>query len=491
MYKHKNDKGSILLEILLMLGILIVVFPILQKNIKQKSDTLRNQLVVKDMTKLKTATENYLKLKPDIKLGVSEIPFSVLEENGLPKNFKKVNIIGQNYKVKVRAREKSDGNVEYDAIIIADGNPEIPDMRIRDIVKESKGFGGYLEDGIIYGASWSLDAAGWGERWATPPIVFKIGFAKKDYQYISRNGFGSSTMRTDLFMNLNNIDKINNFIISAGVEGLDKGVEGKIEVNDLFLSASGVGDVNILSVDDQLTLNKVMDASKSSVSFINGINQPSLSFDDEATSSIILEETLQVMGNLLTSSSSISGLLDKFTFITAKKLSVNVPVNLFVGALIKTPALSSIYAQFGNMNLSNVNIDTNLASGGSMGITIGGVSIPKVGFVFNNIYSLKNKTKYNILSSPVRVNLSDVVVKNVNDQFLGNRIGNIVITEKTPLSVVLRGLSYEYADIYRVVKNNYDGMVDPMPGLIYDEYYRCAKQQCTGNSSNDNMNWSN
>ncbi|MGN0929357.1 MAG: hypothetical protein ACI4N3_01820 [Alphaproteobacteria bacterium] len=479
----KNENGNILLEVLLMLAIMMVVFPIIQKNIKEKSDTLRNQLVVKDMMKLKTATENYLKLKPDIAEGVHDIAFSLLEENGLPKSFKTSNIIGQNYRVKMRATRKSDGNFEYDAIIIADGNSDIPDMRIRDIVKESRGYGGYLEDGIIYGASWSLDGSGWGESWTTPPLIFKVGFAKKDYQYISRNGIGSSTMNTDLFMNLNDIDNVLNFTVSQGKEVVaGESKEGFIEVNDLSLSSSGVADVSVLSVDTSLNLNENMDANFATVAFPNGINQSSVGINDDNVGNVYLHDTLSVSSDFMTNSLEEN----RFNFVNAKQVLTNGSVDMKVGGLIKTPELSTNPAKFGKVDLASVNIDAK--SAGNMVYTNSGENYSSVGFVFDNIKSETYPSKYYITSS--QINLSDVIVKKINKLWLGRRIGNIVITEKTPLSVVLRALSYEYADIYRLVTNVYSGMIDPLPGLRYEERYRCAKQQCSGDDENDYIYWS-
>ena len=496
MQKYKNDRANILLEVLLMLAILIVIFPMLQKNVKERSDTLRNQLVVKDMMKIKSATENYLKMQPDIPDGVMLVPFTELEKNGLPKNFKnasgnqeRTNILGQNYRVKVKRTTENDGTVDYDAIIIADGNPDISDMRIREIVKESKGFGGYLEDGMIYGTSWALDPNGWGEDdWkntdapSSLPIIFKIGFAKKDYQYISRNGIGSSTMMTDLFMNLNNIEHVNNFVITKGKED---NKDGSIEVNDLVLYASGLADIGVLSVDEMLTLNSSMDAtdSKASVSLIKGINQPSMRISDTETKNVSLSDTLRISENLTTSNSESNHL----SFVDIKNLMVNRSVDLIVGGLIKTPELSTIVAQFGTVDLSSVNIDAL-----NMQYKYANTSTrSQVGFVFDNLYSKKNKNKYYIKSTTdgkMNLSLSDVIVKRVNDIFTkdssGNttyvRVGDIIITEKTPISVILRALSYEYADIYRIVKpGSYSGMIDPMPGLEYDEYLRCNSQQCS------------
>lgn len=485
MKNYKNDKGNILLEVLLMLAILFVIFPFIQKNVKERSDTLRNQLIVKDMMKLKTATENYLKMKPDIAQGVHLINFSTLEENGLPKNFKTSNIIGQKYRVKVRSVEKADGNVEYDAIIIADGNSEVSDMRIREIVKESRGFGGYLEDGIIYGPNWSLDGNGWEENWATPPVIFKVGFAKKDYQYISRNGIGSSTMKTDIFMNLNDIEMVKDFVIAKGHENLEEGV---VEVNDLFMSSNGRADISILSIEEELNFNASMNAMNATLVFPNGLNQPTVGIEDDTTTDLYLHNSLHISNDLMTNSSEEN----RFSFADVNTLSVYSPVDLYVGSLIKTPEQSTSYAMFGNMDLSSVNIDSKLSDGRIMNYTNSGSVYNSVGFVFNNIYSKFNRNKYNIKTTDgtAKVNMSDVIVKKLNSQLYGQRIGNIVVTDKTPVSVILRGLAYEYSDIYRVVTNTYSGMHDPLPGLRYDEAYRCAKQTCSGTESNDHWDWS-
>ena len=174
-------------------------------------------------------------------------------------------------------------------------------------------------------------------------------------------------------------------------------------------------------------------------------------------------------------------------FLDIKNLMVNRSVDLIVGGLIKTPELSTIVAQFGTVDLSSVNIDAL-----NMQYKYANTSTrSQVGFVFDNLQSKKNKNKYYIKSTTdgkMNLSLSDVIVKRVNDIFTkdssGNttyvRVGDIIITEKTPISVILRALSYEYADIYRIVKpGSYSGMIDPMPGLEYDEYLRCNSQQCS------------
>ena len=96
MFKNlKNDNGGILLEVLLMLAILMVIFPIMQRDIKKRTDNIRNQMVVKDLMKLKGAVETYLKKKPTFETAIVDIPFSDLVDSGLPKSFAKKNVLDQ------------------------------------------------------------------------------------------------------------------------------------------------------------------------------------------------------------------------------------------------------------------------------------------------------------------------------------------------------------------------------------------------------------
>lgn len=479
---NKNNSGGMLLEVLFMVAILMVIFPMLQKNVKNKSDALRNSLVVKDMMRLKTSLENYLKASPDIPMGVSDIKFDVLKKYGLPQDFKTSNIIGQNYRVKIKRSLGADvSSNKYDAIVIADGNSEIPDMRIREIVKASKGYGGYLEDDVVYGLSWVLDAQEWGnDVFGTDSIVFKSDFAKKNYQYIARvKGVGSSTMETDLYMNLNDIIGVKTFDVM------------NVVIRDIKSEPDSETNVDRVSVDEDLTLEDNMEMlGQASVILPYGIDQKSINFNNDGVIEVYLNNTLRVLENLKVTGEGFDS--SNFRFVDIESLLVPTTLGgleLFVKNLIQTPAQSSIPVEFGIVNLTNVNIETKLSDGQWM--THSGIS--RVGFVFDRIESNKS-LKYNITSSDV--NLSDIIVKNVNKVFNGRKIGGIDITEQTPLSVILRALSYEYADIYRLVHNTYDGMegdpsIDPMPGLKYPEYERCTKYECKGGGGvGDNPNWS-
>ena len=490
MLKYKNDNANILLEVLLMLAILIVVFPMLQKNVKERSDAIRNQLVVKDMMKIKTATENYLKSNPSFKeVGVFEIPFATLEKHGLPKNFKnasgnapRTNILGQNYRVKLKRDVKGDGTVKYDAIVIADGNPDISDMRIREIVKESRGFGGYLEDGMIYGTGWALESANWGEDWTNGlPLIFKVGFEKKDYEYVRRDSV--TPMLTDLYMNMNDIRNVGNLYMRN-----ESRENGHIDVNELKVLAGGCANISLLSIDDKLTLGKDMNAKKATLLFLNGILHPSLTISSDETENLSLSDTLKVLSNLSTSNTEDTD--NRFNFINVDKLALDTEVTLSVGGSIKAPDNTTTMALFKNANIDSVNID---ARGMSYKPTGQSTTHANVGFVFGDLSV--DSTGYNIFpssSTVTNIRLSDVIVRKVNDLFTkdinGNtiytRVGDIIITEKTPMSVILRALAYEYYDLYRVVEGKYPNSSseepNPVAGLCMPEHQRCTYQTCPG-----------
>ncbi|MDR2098671.1 MAG: hypothetical protein LBO78_01440 [Rickettsiales bacterium] len=458
--KHRDTGGSILMEVLLMLGILVVVFPIIQKNVQERSDALRNELVVKDMMKIKTALENYLEDRTEEDVGVTEYSdLSFLYKTGLPQGFKTSNIIGQNYKVRIKRSKLSDGTIEYDAIVIADGNPNISDLRIREIVKESRGFGGYVEDKIIYGANWSLAKDAWEDGVGAiqnDSIIFKTGANKKrDYQYISRVSEKSNAMNTDLHMNLNDI-------YNAGLFE----VTNKMEVNELSVDASATSEFDRMSLEDTATFNSAMTVAgaNSSVSLPEGIDNGSLFFDDDRTEKVFLEELMKIGGDFEASATVIVE-PNVLRFAKAATL-VGSGTELKIGNQLKLP--SDATSSIGTMTVADVTIDASSKLDGA----------ENFGFTSDGITSRKN-AKFKMAGGSFSGH--DVIVKNVNSALAGKKIGGIDITTRTPISVVLRAISYEYADLYRLVHNDYPSESEkPIPGWSYPEQFRCFSEDCDG-----------
>ena len=100
------------------------------------------------------------------------------------------------------------------------------------------------------------------------------------------------------------------------------------------------------------------------------------------------------------------------------------------------------------------------------------------GLVFSSIRSASNR---DVSITGSGVNLYDVVVRDVNSALVSagfRKIGGVDITESTPLSVILRGIFYQYQDIYKLVNNDYDNTI--IPGWYPNLYLRCEYSSCSG-----------
>ncbi len=473
--KYKNVSGGMLLEIILMLAVMMSIFPIMQRNIKKRTDNIRNQMVIKDMLKLKGAVENYLKKQPNLKEGVNDIDLNVLVENGLSAAFKKQNVLNQIYKVRVKVKKEQDLDVEllmYDAIIIATGNDEISPMRIRDIVKEAKGYAGYVEKDMVYGPSWQFKTNVWKKDNTAMDInehslVLKTGLTKDDDKYIYRvPNSGSASMRTDLYMGFNNIIGINNIFINGGVDTTNAEFRGQtnlrtmavenildfnntnIKVNEIFnFIGKKDTDINFENYD-------YVDNSALFVYLANVFTAQELLFNDSAKK--VIGSYDQLLRSLISpiinfnSNSTIINKISKFLIEQTSDVSKDV--------ILKLKELDTR-----TFNIKSKNNADSFAS-------------------VEEVASLKEASKYFIIKD--KFSAHDIIVKNVNKKIIYDlglkKLGGIDITEKTPLSVVLRGIHYSYCDMYKLVHNQYptnDGIV---PGWYCNLYRRCEYAECEG-----------
>ncbi len=471
MKRYKNISGGILLEVLFMLAIIIAIFPFIQSNAKKRSDAIRNQMVVRDLLKLKTAVETYLRRKPTFENNLTDINFTELYDSGLEKSFQKTNVLGQEYKVRVKTSLDADKNTVYDAIIIATGEKSIPSMRIRDIVKEAKGFAGYVEEGLIYGPSWQLSVAPWNEDRGdidTSSIIVKTGLSKKEYKYISRKpGVGSSTMETDLHMNMQNIYNLRNLHIGGFMEVGSfnlKGDSGAVsEFNDISIAESEAdsasetsdnGKASFTLSNGDMTVNGVL-------RFPLGLIMPSLSFTDNNLKWVMLQQSITVKNNLdFDDETDCKFFADDYEN-SCNKLRVIFASNMKIPVVTGQSVLAiANLLKFDESILGNVlkiNHLTVRSFDNDKGRIANGDIESHFGLKFSNLYVDGNADKLKVDSAVNTIGLKDIIVTELNKKLLSksSKIGGIDITEKTPLTIILRGLYYEYADIYKIIANEY------------------------------------
>ncbi|MBR1544896.1 MAG: hypothetical protein IJ638_03060 [Alphaproteobacteria bacterium] len=497
MKKDKSISGGILLEVIFMLAIMVAIFPFIQSNAKKKSDTIRNQMVVRDLVKLKTALENYLKRNPTFRIeegetrSVNEVPLTDLYESGLDRSFQSKNVLGQTYKIKVKTSTDGNGNIVYDAIILASGETSIPTMRIRDIVKDSKGYAGYVENNMVYGPGWQFSIADglWGDGFDASSLVVRAGLSKKEYKYISRKtGGGTSTMETDLHMNLKSIVGINNLYIAGNLEVSEFNISGsvnmangtsvdktssfdKITITPTESESGAMGKTN-LEVNNEMTVSGVL-------KFPFGLLASTLTYSDSDLVKLVLNKEL-IANNLYSnditkcvfSGGDVLTSCNKLRYIKTDVLSVPVQTILAVSNLLKFNSGSDAVLAIANLKTKTFDSEKKVS-----GANVFKFTDVKVGGTGN--------ANYNITSTGglAGINLNDIIVTEVNRKLMSKsrKVGGIDLSEKTPLSVVLRGLYYEYADIHKLAESYPSGNNAFLPFELRTAY-RCEYIEC-GSSS--------
>ena len=425
----------------------MIIFPLMQRNVKKRTDEIRNNAVVRDLTKLKTAVENYLKRKPTFGKKLIEVDKATLVENGLPVGFNMTNVLGQEYSVRIKVSEDSKGAPIYEAIVLASGvGTDIPPLRIRDIVKDIKGYAGYVEGGMIYGPDWQLSTAGWGRGLNESSIVMRTGSTQKEYQYVARKpGFGTAKMQADLYMSSHDIESVNGLYIGGGAEFVDA----------KFGTSGDKSDVDNFSVTKELRLEGNMTIG-ADLNFPNGLDLKEDNFVNNDVPVVYLEDTLDVGGNFVLSQLNAVNKLRSLTANTLDGAAMNVANSLVFDGNDGVLALQNLIANSMTVNKNET----------------------EQGIIFSRIKSNSNS---DVSISGNAVNIYDVVVRDVNSALIAagyRKVGGIDITEGTPLSVILRGIFYQYQDIYKLVYNDYDNTI--LPGWYPNLYLRCEYSYCQG-----------
>ncbi|MDR1008720.1 MAG: hypothetical protein LBL52_00515 [Rickettsiales bacterium] len=461
---RRDISGNILFEIILMIGIMMVVFPLINRSIRDRADELRNELVIRDMMRIKSAVENFMETKvrtldfsENPVLEFSGVGLALFEPDGLPKNFRDTSVLNQKYMVKIRKVETGAlGTDEYDAIILAIGNPDIPDTRIRRIVKESKGYAGYVEGDTIYGANWNLPRLPWtaGTPLSSEALVFKTNFAKRNYRYISRVNKNAATMHADLYMNGNGLNDVRQLYVQheAEIGNLNVLDEAEIKISKMSLAGK-------LSVAGLVRVMQAVVMPAGLISPETGIGEAS------GVASIFLEQLLSAGGNLTVNDSGTSVL---------RLVQAGLVGELAGGGLAITVASSFLMPE-------GIVADVGAVEAESIAIEAGGIP-DGIGVMFATLKSLK-EPQYRISAdggTATDFRGFDVVVKNINSSLSGRNIGGIDITDRTPLSVILRALQYEYANLYQQIppRKYPESGSRPVPHWSLPDSYRCLTEKC-------------
>jgi hypothetical protein len=227
-----------LLEVMLMVSIIMMVYPIINRQTSKQKSKMRDILIVKEISTIKTAFEKFLlRYVEDIPNDICTIDLSMEELTaacdgggffpigsdgvsilqkvygmGLPRNLGKgTNMLGQTYSVRVR-KKKLKGNVDMvEAMVITKAveDLDVEDLTIRSIARELGFSGGYVEDDLIIGINWGSDPDTWGAtEIEEQALISKLDPIQADKSLLVKypsSRIEDNTMLTDILMNNNDI----------------------------------------------------------------------------------------------------------------------------------------------------------------------------------------------------------------------------------------------------------------------------------------------
>jgi len=458
----------------------------LQKNVHDRADRMKQDQVMRDMMLLKSLVEEYIENLQGTQAfadrEIVEVPSARIASflNGRTRrNFENPNALGQKYTIKLRRRADKQGGTHtgFDAIIVADG-AEIPSNILREIVKESRGAGGYVEDDRIFGATWTLDLSDWKGAIPISPdaLVFKVGEFRRDAIFLSRTNPRYATMQTDILMRGNDILSAGNIML-----------KGKLETASLTLARNSEARLDEMILDGGLSLRGGI-SLKGVMTFATGlIRQSDVISGGDILQEIEISDALNIMGALkINSQDNRLRLVDtlRVSSLLATGLDLNIAGRLYIPSM--EGAIEGNFVEANEFNVRALNMK-KIDWEGSVGLHFheGLFSVTDERFGIRRPRQLDAETGFEteeeIEDAPFGYYSHDIVIRKLNEQLLGEVIGGITIAEDTPVSVIIRALNYEYADLFQLVT----GQPPKWNERYIPEYslpikLRCLTYDCSG-----------
>lgn len=290
--KKNNQKGSLMVEALALLGLITMVTPILYKKAAERTTELQDINVATQMRMISGAVDDFLRDNyKEVGETYSDDVFSLSDadmenlEKYLPKGFDLTQSrMFENFQVMVNRQEVEDKkgikhNI-YTSAVLAPTTEQLTRMRSSKIAAMIGASGGVYRDGMLQGVqgSWSAPVSDFGfttdgvkdESLAvisTKAIASAKGDVSSDEVLfrVDTGDEGSNTMQTALLMDGNEIRGLTNLIASsAGGNGAEANeiVIGRKNDNNAIADLFVTGSVNIkkaLTVEEKATFNQGFD----------------------------------------------------------------------------------------------------------------------------------------------------------------------------------------------------------------------------------------
>ena len=343
--KKNNQKGSLMVEALALLGLITMVTPVLYKKAAERTTELQDINVATQMRMISSAVDDFLKdnykevgeTYPNDVFSLTDADRETLEKY-LPKGFDLTQSrLFDEFQIMVRREEVEDRKGKkhniYTSGVLAPTTEDLARMRSSKIASMIGSSGGVYRDGMLQGVqgSWTADPVndyGFttdGVRNESLAVISTkaISSAKGDVSSddvlfrIDTGDEADNTMQATLFMDGNEIRGLTNLIASAaggGGASANQIVIGRKngdivqQITDLFIT----GRVNIkdsLTVDGETTLN-------------NGLT---VTAGDTNLQNTNIAGDLNVAGNTTLKNTNIDGTLNVTGKTTLNEVEVNGP----------------------------------------------------------------------------------------------------------------------------------------------------------------------
>lgn len=306
--KKNNQKGSLMVEALALLGLITMVTPVLYKKAAERTTELQDINVATQMRMISSAVDDFLKdnykevgeTYPNDVFSLTDADRETLEKY-LPKGFDLTQSrLFDEFQIMVRREEVEDRKGKkhniYTSAVLAPTTEDLTRMRSSKIASMIGSSGGVYRDGMLQGVqgSWTADPVndyGFttdGVRNESLAVISTkaISSAKGDVSSddvlfrIDTGDEADNTMQATLFMDGNEIRGLTNLIASAaggGGASANQIVIGRKngdivqQITDLFIT----GRVNIkdsLTVDGETTLNNGLNVTAGDTNIAGNLN---------------------------------------------------------------------------------------------------------------------------------------------------------------------------------------------------------------------------
>ena len=276
--KSTNEKGGILIELLLTLTIVFTIVPFLISYQKQRFERAENISIVKDLNLIRNSLEQYIQynktslnsnIKNIIRINIKELLNYGISDKYLDKYQNKIQI-------RILKKINFDQSINLQGYIIYDDSKITP-IKTKEIINNSDNKFGFIEGNKVYGAfdNWKNNLSKLDINTSRGIVNLTNNFIDNSEKYIWRiesENKNDSTMLSDINLNYHNIVNnkfVNSFNININNKLYSKEIitkklefQNPININQNLLLDKGVVYGSISSDNANLQINKKLNLSR-------------------------------------------------------------------------------------------------------------------------------------------------------------------------------------------------------------------------------------